>query len=77
MGKEYKLTSEQIEAIEKAVKKADRIEIIPGKDGLKITAIQRKEVKEPLPKLSVMKSKRCYHNDSAAFLFDNSIYTLL
>ena len=45
MGKEYKLTSEQIEAIEKAAKKADRIEIIPGKDGLKITAIQRKEVK--------------------------------
>lgn len=45
MGKEYKLQPEQIKAIEKAIKKADRIEIVPCKDGLRITSIQRQEVK--------------------------------
>jgi hypothetical protein len=45
MGKEYKLKPAQIEAIEKAAVKADRIELIPSKEGFKITAIQRKEVK--------------------------------
>lgn len=45
MGKEYKLTSEQVEAIEKAAKKSDRIELIPCKEGFRITAIQRTEVK--------------------------------
>ena len=45
MGKEYKLSPEQIKAIEKAAGKADRIELIPCKEGFKITAIQRKEVK--------------------------------
>lgn len=45
MGKEYILSPEQIRAIESAAKKADRIELIPCKDGFKITAIQRKEVK--------------------------------
>lgn len=45
MGKEYTLKPEQIEMIEKAAKKADRIELIPCKEGFKITAIQRKEIK--------------------------------
>lgn len=45
MGKEYKLTAEQIESIKKAAKKADRIELIPCKDGFKINTIQRKELK--------------------------------
>lgn len=45
MGKEYKLNPEQIEAIEKAAKKADRIELIPCKEGFKINTIQRKELK--------------------------------
>lgn len=45
MGKEYKLSPEQIKAIETAAVKADRIELVPCKEGFKITAIQRKEVK--------------------------------
>lgn len=46
MGKEYKLTSQMIEAIEKAAQKADRIELIPGKEGdFKIVSIQREKVK--------------------------------
>lgn len=45
MGKEYKLSPEQVKAIEEAAGKADRIELIPCKEGFKITAIQRKEVK--------------------------------
>ena len=45
MSKEYKLSPEQIKAIETAAVKADRIELVPCKEGLKITAIQREEVK--------------------------------
>lgn len=46
MGKEYKLTSQMIEAIEKAAQKADRIELIPGKEGdFKIVSVQREKVK--------------------------------
>lgn len=45
MGK-YTLSPEQVAAIEKAAEHADRIELIPCKEGnIKITAIQRKEVK--------------------------------
>ena len=46
MGKEYKLKPEQIAAIEKAALKADRIELIPSKEGdFKIVSIQREKVK--------------------------------
>lgn len=45
MGKEYILNPEQIKMIEKAAEKADRIELIPCKEGFKITAIKRKEIK--------------------------------
>ncbi len=46
MGKEYKLTPQMIEAIEKAALKADRIELIPSKEGdFKIVSIQREKVK--------------------------------
>lgn len=45
MGKEYILQPEQIKAIEKAAKKADRIELIPCEDGFKIAAIMREKLK--------------------------------
>ena len=46
MGKEYKLTPQMIDAIEKAAPKADRIELIPCKEGgYKIASIQREKVK--------------------------------
>lgn len=46
MGKEYKLTQQQIEAIEKAAVKADRIELIPCKEGgFKVTSVQREKLK--------------------------------
>ena len=45
MGKEYKLTEKQVEAMEKNASKVDRYEVIPCKDGFKITAIRRKELK--------------------------------
>ena len=46
MSKEYKLSPEQVTAIEKAACQADRIELLPCKDGgFKITTIQRKELK--------------------------------
>ena len=42
----YNLSPAQIEQIQKTIEKVDRIELIPSKDGkIKITAIQRKEVK--------------------------------
>ena len=46
MSKEYKLSPEQVKSIEQAAPQADRIELLPCKEGgFKITAIQRKEVK--------------------------------
>ena len=46
MGKEYKFTAEQVEAMEQKAHKVDRFEVIPSKDGaFKIIAIQRKELK--------------------------------
>lgn len=45
MGKEYKLTPEQVQAMEQKAHKVDRFEVIPSKDGFKIIAIQRKELK--------------------------------
>lgn len=45
MGKECKLSPEQIQAIEKAAKKADRIELVPSDCGFKIAIIQREKLK--------------------------------
>ncbi len=47
MGKqpEYKLTPEQIRAIEATVSRGDRVEIVPVKDGLKILRTKREEVR--------------------------------
>lgn len=52
MGKEYKLTSEQIEAIEKAGNKGLRLEILPVKEGFKIMCCERHElqVNKPISK---------------------------
>ena len=45
MGKEYKLTSQQIAEIEKVLEKGDRIELIPAKDRVKVIHEVRKEIK--------------------------------
>ena len=47
MGKqpEYKLTPEQIRAIEATVSRGDRVEVVPVKDGLKILRTKREEVR--------------------------------
>jgi hypothetical protein len=42
------LKREQINAIEKVLKKGDRIEIIPVKDGVKIVKVKRENI--PLSK---------------------------
>ena len=44
MGKEYRLTPEQISAMERKANKVDRYEVIPCKGGFKIIAVQRKEL---------------------------------
>lgn len=44
MKSSYKLTVEQIQAIEQTLNKGDRVEIIPVKDGAKILHINRKEI---------------------------------
>ena len=38
-----------IRSIENILKKGDRVELIPVKDGVKVIQIQRKEVKENRP----------------------------
>ena len=45
MGKEYRFTAEQIAAMERKAGKVDRYEVIPCKDGFKIVAVQRRELK--------------------------------
>ena len=45
MGKEYKLTPQQIAEIEKVLEKGDRVELIPGKDRVKVIQESRKEIK--------------------------------
>ena len=45
MSKEYRFTAEQIAAMERKADKVDRYEVIPCKDGFKIVAVQRKELK--------------------------------
>lgn len=42
---DYKLTPEQISAIESVVNRGDRVEIVPVKEGFKILKVQRGEVK--------------------------------
>jgi hypothetical protein len=41
----YTLSPEQVEKIKQVLEKGDRIELIPGKDGVKIIQEIRKEVK--------------------------------
>jgi hypothetical protein len=41
----YLLTQEQVEKITQVLERGDRIELIPGKDGVKIIQESRKEVK--------------------------------
>ena len=41
----YKLTTAQIEQIENILSKGDRIELIPGKERIKVIQETRKEVK--------------------------------
>ena len=44
MEQEYKLTLEQIRAIESVLHKGDRVEIVPTKDGVKLLKVQRKTI---------------------------------
>lgn len=44
MKQEYKLTPEQVNAIESVVNKGDRVEIIPVRDGLKIMKVRRETI---------------------------------
>lgn len=41
----YLLTQEQVERIQQILEKGDRIELIPGKERIKIIQESRKEVK--------------------------------
>lgn len=41
----YALSPEQVEKIKQVLERGDRIELIPGKDGIKIIQEVRKEVK--------------------------------
>ena len=45
MGKEYRLSPEQVEKIKEVLEKGDRIELIPVKDGIKIIRESRNEIK--------------------------------
>lgn len=46
MGKEYILSPEQIRAIERVLAKGDRVELIPGKDRVKVIQESRREIKD-------------------------------
>lgn len=41
----YTLSPEQVEKIKQVLERGDRIELIPGKEGVKIIQESRKEVK--------------------------------
>jgi len=41
----YTLSPEQVEKIKQVLERGDRIELIPGKEGIKIIQESRKEVK--------------------------------
>lgn len=43
--KDYKLKPEQIKAIEAAVAKEQRVEIVPGRDGARVFFVKRTEIK--------------------------------
>ena len=45
MSEKYKLTQEQIIAIQRVLSNGDRIELIPVKDGIKVIQESRKELK--------------------------------
>lgn len=40
----YTLSPEQVEKIKQVLERGDRIELIPGKDGIKIIQESRKEI---------------------------------
>lgn len=40
------MTEAQLKAVEAALAKGDRVELIPVKDGVKVVRVQRKEVKQ-------------------------------
>lgn len=42
---EWKISYEQLEAIEKVLEKGDRVEITPVKDGVVINRIKREKIK--------------------------------
>ena len=41
----WKISYEQLEAIEKALSKGDRVEIVPVKDGIVINRIKREKIR--------------------------------
>lgn len=41
----YTLSPEQVEKIKQVLEKGDRVELIPGKEGVKIIQESRKEIK--------------------------------
>lgn len=41
----WKISYEQLEAIEKTLAKGDRVEIIPTKDGIAINRIKREKIR--------------------------------
>lgn len=45
VGHKYELSPSQVDKIKAVLEKGDRIELIPGKDGIKIIQESRKEVK--------------------------------
>lgn len=53
----YLLTQEQVEKIKQVLEKGDRIELIPGKDGIKIIQETRNEIKQCTPDVNLMKRK--------------------
>lgn len=53
----YTLPPELIEKILQVLEKGDRIELIPGKDGIKIIQETRKEIKQCIPDVNLMKRK--------------------
>lgn len=53
----YLLTQEQVEQIRQILEKGDRVELIPGKERIKIIQESRKEIKQCTPDVNLMKRK--------------------
>ena len=53
----YTLPPEQVAKILQVLEKGDRVELIPGKDGIKIIQETRKEIKLCTPDVNLMKRK--------------------